>query len=359
VSTAGVQLPLIPLALFIERPKGKPLMHKIHFLFLGLLIAILSGCAVTDIAQEQFVSLKNFTVGEYYIDNQKYREGIANFKKEVAENPNDPKAFYYLGRCYLAENMIEDALKALKKAVQLDPGHADSRFWLGVAYAAAGDLKAERQNYEIALRIDPDHVPALVYMGHNRFEAKDYRKALTYYERALALAPNQPQALFNRGLIYRHYDRTPEEIQAWRIYLENYPQGANSRQAAEFLNGHGIFDYRNHLIGIRTITLGKIHFEPFTATIAKSSQKTLDYLGGVFAKQTPFELHILAYQKNNKDLAKARAKSIKRYLSESNRRIGAHRIKISWFDAPEKISVGKTRYAEDEAIDFFTRKRKS
>lgn len=334
-------------------------MPKTLPLLLWLLISTISGCAVTDIAQEQFVSIKNFTVGEYYLDNHKYRQGIANFKRETAENPSDSKAFYYLGRCYLAESQVEDALKALERAVYLDPGHADSHFWLGVAYAAAGDPKAERKSYETALRIDPDHVPALVYMGHNYFDAKDYLKALTYYERALALAPYQPQALYNRGLIYRHFDRTPEEIQAWRIYLANYPQGASSRQAAEFLNTYGIFDYRNHLIGIRTITLERIQFEPFTATIDKSSRKTLDFLGAVFEKQARFELHILAYQKNNKDLARARANSIKRYLMESNRRIGASRIRISWFDVPEKISVGKKRYAEGEAIDFFTRKRKS
>ena len=334
-------------------------MPKILFLLLGVLISTLSGCAVTDIAREQFVSIKNFTVGEYYLENHEYRQGIVHFKKEVAENPNDPKAFYYLGRCYLAENQIGDALNALKKAVQLDPGHADSHFWLGVAYAAAGNPKAERKSYETALRIDPDHVQALVYMGHNYFEAKYYLKALTYYERALALAPDQPQALYNRGLIYRHYGRTPEEIQVWRIYLENFPQGANSRQAAEFLNTYGIFDYRNHLIGLRTITLQKIQFEPFTAKIDKSSRSTLDFLAKVFEKQPRFELHILAYQKNNKELAKARAKNIKRYLGEGNSRISAGRIKISWFDVPEKITVGGKRYSEDEAIDFFTRKRKS
>lgn len=333
-------------------------MPKIFFLLLGIFISSLSGCAVTDIAQEQFISIKNFTVGEYYLDNHKYREGIANFKKETAENPNDAKAFFYLGRCYLAENQIQNALTALKKAVQLDPGHADSHFWLGVAYSAAGNPEAERKSYEAALKIDPDHVQALVYMGHNRLEAKDYLHALDFYNRALALAPNEPQALFNRGLIYRHYGRTPEEILSWRIYLANDPQGANARQAAEFLNTHGIFDYRNHLIGIRTITLKKIQFEPFTATIDKPSRQTLDFLGQVFERQTRFELHILVYQKNNKDLAKARAQSIKRYLTENNRRIGARRIKISWFDTPEKIMVDKKRFSEDEAIDFFTLKRK-
>ena len=325
---------------------------------LGLLAGILSGCAVTEIVQEQFVSMKNFTMGEYYLDNHKYRQGIIAFKRQVTETPDDSKAHFYLGRCYLAENRSREGLAELKKAVALDPGHADSHFWLGVAYAANGNPKAERQSYEAALTIDPDHVQALVYMGHNRLEAKDYRRALEFYNRALALAPNDPQALFNRGLIYRHYGRTPEEILSWRIYLENAPQGANARQAAEFLNAYGLFDYRNHQIGIRTVTLGRIRFEPFTATIDKSSRNTLDFIGKVFEKQTRFELHILAYQKNNKRLAKARAQSIKRYLEE-NSRIAAHRIRISWFDAPEGITIGKKRFSEDESIDFFTLKKKN
>ncbi len=329
-----------------------------RLLFILVLITLLtSGCAVTEIAQDQFVSIKNYTMGEFYLDNRKYRDGIVHFQQETFENPSDPKAFYYLGRCYLAEDKNREGLIALKKAVQLDPGHADSHFWLGVAYAANGNPKAERKSYQTALAMDPDHVGALVYMGHNRLEAKDYRRALTYYNKALAEVPDEPQALFNRGLICRHYKRTPEEIQSWRVYLQNYPQGAHARQAAKYLNMYGVFDYRNHLIGIRSITLGKIRFEPLTAKLDKESRKTLDFLARVFEKQTRFELHVLAYQKNNKALAKARARSIRRYIMERNRRISSNRIKISWFDVPEKVVVGKKRFREDAAVNFFTLKR--
>jgi tetratricopeptide (TPR) repeat protein len=341
------------------KDKEKRVMPKWRRLASCLLTAaFIYGCAVTEMAQEQFVSLKNFTKGEYYLDNHKYRQGIINFQQEVAEHPDDPKAYYYLGRCYLAENRAREALKALKRSVQLDPGYADGHFWLGVAYAATGNPKAERQSYEVALAIDPDHVQALVYMGHNRFEAKHYDQALAYYNRALALAPDEPQALYNRGLIYRHFGRSAEEIKAWRIYLETYPEGANARQAAIFLNGHGIFDYRNHLIGIRTITLGKIQFEPFTADIQKSSFATLDFLGKVFERQTRFDLHILAYQKNSTAMAEERAKSIKRYLADHFRRIEPSRIKISWFGTAEKITVGGQRFSEDQSINFFTLRKK-
>lgn len=331
-------------------------MSKRMLFLLGVLAFVVSGCAVTEIAQDQFVAVKNFTVGEYYLQYQKYREGIAAFQAEIAKNPSDAKAYYYLGRCYLAEEEPSRALEALNRAVQLDPGHADSHFWLGVAHAATSNREAERKSYQAALAVDPDHVPALVYLGHNYFEAQEYRQALAYYNRALKIVPDEPQALYNRGLIYREYERTPEEIVAWRIFLENYPQGAHSRQAADFLNTHGVFDYRNHLIGIRTITLGQMQFEPLTADIAQTSRETLDFLGKVFEKQTRFELHVVAYQKNNQNLARARARSVKAYLLDRYPAIRPDRIKLSWFAVPEKIVVGKHRFDEDENIQFFSMK---
>ena len=320
-----------------------------------VLLVSVTGCAVTE---KTYVSVRNYTKGEYYLQNQKYRDCITTFRSEIRENAQDPKAFYYLGRCYLAEEKSRDGLAMVKKAVEMDPSDADYHFWLGVAHAANGNAKAERKSYEKALDIDPDHVQALVYLGHNRFEAKDYARALDYYNRGLAEVPDEPQALFNRGLIFRKYDRTPEEIQAWRIYLDNYPLGTHARQATEYLNSHGVFDFRNHLIGIRTITLKKIKFEPLTAKIDKASYDDLEYLGKIFEKQTAFELHILGYQKNNKALAKERVKNIKRYLTSHNRRIASNRIKISWFSAQEKIRIGKRSFIEGESINFFTLKEK-
>lgn len=36
-------------------------------LILLLVMSVYSGCAVTEIAQDQYVAMKNFTVGEYYL----------------------------------------------------------------------------------------------------------------------------------------------------------------------------------------------------------------------------------------------------------------------------------------------------
>jgi hypothetical protein len=62
----------------------------------------------------------------------------------------------------------------------------------------------------------------------------------------------------------------------------------------------------------------------------------------------------VAYQKDNKRLAELRAKSVKRYLLDRFPEIKSSRLKVSWFEVPEKIKIAKKTFAEDESINFFS-----
>ena len=150
-------------------------LNKLKWIFPVFLIFGLCGCAATE---KTYVSVKNYTQGEFYIQNEKYEDCIVTFKAEVRKYPADANAHFYLGRCYLAVEKNQSGLTHLKKAVDLNPSYPDYHFWKGVAYAANGKTKSERKCYQDALAIKPDHVQALVYLGHNRFEAGDYRTAL-------------------------------------------------------------------------------------------------------------------------------------------------------------------------------------
>ena len=129
-----------------------------------------------------------------------------------------------------------------------------------------------------------------------------------------------------------------------------------ARLATDNLNHLGNFDYRNHIIGNRTITLEKIQFDPFTSRIWRGSRPSLDLLGSVITNAKLKNIHIVAYQKNNKPLAKARALSVKNYLITHFRTIKPEQINASWFDVPEEIKVKKKLFKEDESINCFTKK---
>jgi tetratricopeptide (TPR) repeat protein len=325
------------------------ILNKFKWIYPAFLIFGLCGCAATE---KTYVSVKNYTQGEFYLQNEEYGDCIATFKAEVGEYPADANAHFYLGRCYLAVDKNRSGLTHLKKAVSLDPGNPDYHFWKGVAYAANGKPKLERKCYQDALAIKPDHVQALVYIGHNRFEAGDYRTALGYYNRALKKEPDIPQALYNRALALRKLNRTPEEINAWKTYLAAYPDGSFARTATDYLNRYGDFDYRNHILGKRVLTLAQVQFEPSSARIRKVSHPSLDKLAEVATLNSRLILHIVAYQKNNRKLAEMRAKSVKKYLLDQERRLNGARLKVSWFDKPETVKVDRRVYHLDSAINF-------
>jgi tetratricopeptide (TPR) repeat protein len=317
-----------------------------------LIVLLFTGC--TPVIKGQYHSVKQTVAGQYYLDNKKYQKGIEVFQEEVRAYPDNAEAHYYLGRFLLAEENEKDALNYLKRAVELSPKKADYHFWLGVAYAANNKGDLERESYLKVLEIDKNHVEALTYLGHNQLERKKYTEALQLYNKALKLWPDNPSALYNRAYIMKQLGRTPEEKLAWHEYLAYYPSGALARRAVSHLNALGDFEYRNYLIGRRTITLKKISFEPFTAKISKDSPPSLFLLVNIIKNNKNVSIHIVAYQKKNKELAEARAKSIKTYYMKEFKEIQSSRFTVSWFDVPERIKVDKKIFYADESINFIT-----
>ena len=326
------------------------MLVRLKWILMPIVLVGFLGCAATENA---YVSVKNYTQGEYYLKNEQYEDCIVKFRGEVNRYPSDAKAQFYLGRCYLAMDKNRSALTHLKKAVVIDPRNPDYHFWQGVAYAANGKTRSEQKSYEDALSIKKDHVQALVYMGHNRFEAGQFRVALSYYNTALRKEPDIPQALYNRGLALRKLNRTPEEIRAWKTYLAAYRNGNFAISATQYLNKYGQFDYRNHTLGKKTLTLRRIEFAPSSPRILKVSIPSLNDLARVTARNPKLVLHIVAYQKNNRKLAELRAKRIKIFLLDQERGISSRRIKVSWFNRPEMVKIGPQTYRLDSAVNFF------
>jgi tetratricopeptide (TPR) repeat protein len=254
----------------------------------------------------------------------------------------------------LAADSALSAEPALQKAVGLNPNDADYHFWLGVAYAANSKPSAEQESYLKALAIDEKHLQSLIYLGHNRYDAKAYEGALNYYTQALELSPEIPSALYNRAMTLRLLRRAPEERVAWKSYLEIYRSGAFARQAVQYLNAHGDFQYRNYRIGRRMVTIKAIEFSDPASELSRESKTSLDYIGNLFKETSNTTLHIITFQLGNRRLAEKKAKIISTYLHRRCPRIQPERIRVSWFNEPQRIRTGEEESQLDESIQFFT-----
>jgi len=319
-----------------------------------LTLWLLAGCVVTQKASRQMAELANLAKGEYYLKRGKYQSGITDLEQEVRENPRDADLFYYLGRYHMALDHVAPAGRYFNHAVKLEPDNADYCFWQGVAQGAVGEKRRERQTYGRCLELDPDHPQVLIYLGNNLLQAKQYQGALDMYRRALDQTPANPQVLYNRAYAMNRLQRTPEAIAAWKIYLAYYPAGQLALRAVRHLNRLGDFDYRVYLIGRRRLVMPRIGFYPLTAQIEPVVKARLDSVARILLKNPQLVLQILAFQKNNLPLAKARAQEIKRVLLDRYPAIDAQRIQVSWFKVPQELPVRDGKRRLESSIHLFT-----
>ncbi len=310
---------------------------------MGLLF--LTGCSMTHIGS----TLR----GDHYLMTGDYAAGEKSFRQSVRDHPDSAADNYYLGRFLLAEKRPGQAVTWLKKAVRLDPDNADYHFWYGMALGATGKSKAERQQYQRALALDPGHLQALTYLGNSELKRGRYTTALALYQKVLKKWPGSPTALYNRGLIMKVLGRTPEEKIAWLQYLDRYPSGSLAIRATNHLNRLGDFSYRNHYLGRRTVTLTKIWFRPFSDRLDPYSYPALNLVGATVSNMKKGTLQVVVYQKNDRELARKRAVSVKRYLLEKYPRLKGGKIRISWFDRDELFTADGKKQKSGESVRFF------
>lgn len=315
---------------------------------------MLGACFFLFIAAGLPIRVAAESDGIVLFQQEKYSEAASCLASNLKSQPEDPSVNFYMGRSLLALNQPADAVGYLKKASVLEPKNADYRFWLGVCHWATTDFEEERRSYLEALKLNPKHLSANLYLGHSYMDQGDWQKALIQYDRVLGIDSDFPEALYNRAVAFGKLSRTAEARVAWKSYLSRYHLGTWAFQAVEQLNQTGDFSYRTHWLGPARVIMPRIAFAPGGKNPAGQSIGALETVKGALERNPQLSLHIVAYAQGNAKLAESRAKALKAQILKSNPAIPSSRVKVSWFDVPEKISLGDKMYALKESVNFFT-----
>lgn len=293
-------------------------------------------------------------VGPYYLNQEKYAEGIEVLGERLQEHPDDASAAYFIGRYYLGMNKPAQGLQFLDKAVALDSGNADYVFWQGVAHWALADYPQERAAYQKAISLDPNHISANLYLGHSYLDKSKWEQALTRYRKVIQIDPYNPEALFNEGLVLNKLGQSAEAKQSWKKFLEYYPDGSLAIQATQNLNVLGDFTYRNFIIGERNVPLHSINFDEGSVDLKAESKDSLHVLKTMMNTNDKLALHIVTYVKGNKTLAKARSKAVRDYLVNGHPAPSEKRLPLSWFGSSEIITIDGKSQTVDQSVQFIT-----
>jgi len=122
-------------------------------------------------------------------------EMITGLQKKTADNPDDPDAWYLLGRLYAATEQFPESVKAYEKLVEVSDRQPTALVVLAdsLAMTQGGKLSGRPLSLVMeALEKEPNHTTALWMAGQAAANQKQYTEAIDYWQRAaLGLKDNK------------------------------------------------------------------------------------------------------------------------------------------------------------------------
>lgn len=120
---------------------------------------------------------------------------IEEYKRILAEDPNNLAAIIALGNAYFDSGQWKEAISYYENALRIEPRNADVRTDMGTAYRNMGFPDRALQEYQKALSFEPWHQNARYNIGVvYAYDKKDYAAAIRVWEDLLRHSPNHPRA---------------------------------------------------------------------------------------------------------------------------------------------------------------------
>lgn len=190
------------------------------------------------------------------------------FKSFSDRNTSDPSGYLERYRIFIKKSEFEKADAELMKIYTIYPKYPNLHFYKGALYSIMGNAQKAIDEYATELKNNPSNVVAQIAMGKELMKAGQPVQAINYFNKAMELAPKNPEAkaegayatyllknypgsiaLFNAairldpgnallykrlGVTYRDSGDRINAAQAFRRYLELYPDAPDRADFQSF-----------------------------------------------------------------------------------------------------------------------------
>jgi hypothetical protein len=202
--------------------------------------------------------------------------------EEIDENPNDPRAYYYLGQTY---NQLEDYEKAffyfIKRYEIINSGYIQERFDAAFEAARIANFKLNKswdeceKLYNKAFNIDESRPEPLYFIGIHYYLENNYNKAYIYLKKAFeigfpihcqySLKPTLSFHFLPKFLCRICYGLNDYNLgfQSSKLYLQH--NNHTSQDYEEILSWHKIYEKLNIYTGPK---ISKIPNKPILCFVA-------------------------------------------------------------------------------------------
>lgn len=196
------------------------------------------------------------------IKAEKYAEAEAILNKELAENPKDAGAWYFLAGAQRLQNKLDDAIVSYTKTIEYLPEYGDAylrrgivwfkkgdylvaaldfefastlnyndprpEMWRGLALSMIGQTRLAISAHSAAIDFDSLYVPARVNRGLAYMELQDYIAATIDFSEAIRLEPSNPQHYYKRGVALAKRGMTDRAIASYNEAIRLDPKSAEA-----------------------------------------------------------------------------------------------------------------------------------
>jgi hypothetical protein len=205
--------------------------------------------------------------------------------QEVEENPQDPRAYYYLAQTY---NLLEDYENAykyfLKRAEFINSGFIQERVDALFEASRVANFKLNRpwseclMLYEQCYKVDESRPESLYFIGIHYYLENNYKKAFPYFKKAFEIGfPSHCQYSLKPTLSFHFLPKFLTRIcynleeykmgeQASMFFLQNNTQNADDY--AEISSWYNIFSKLNMYSGEKKIKNANMYNKPLFVFVA-------------------------------------------------------------------------------------------
>jgi len=158
----------------------------------------------------------------------KFQEAVDGWKKALALNPSDEKAYTNLGMALFRTGRKTEAAAQYRKALELNPGYAEAHNNLGIALAGAGKYSDAIAHYRKALEINPAAAEVYNDLGLALAATGKPAEAVAQYRKALELNPSSAEVHNNLGIALAGGGKPEEAVAEYSRALELKPDYAEA-----------------------------------------------------------------------------------------------------------------------------------
>src|SRR6185369_11434053 len=148
------------------------------------------------VADPMFVEASLADLHAHELDHM--NEGLEEFRKIVAKDPNNLIAQRGLAYWYLQKNDYEHAAEHLERAAASDGADPEVHYFNAMVVSERdGDAAKVRAELHKAVQLNPSYADALTMLGVMEAQSGDKKEALKYANRAVELGPRNDNYLAN------------------------------------------------------------------------------------------------------------------------------------------------------------------